>query len=140
MQWPGEEEASPSKGWIQGNTKIGPVLEVTTSCLQGEYGVEIRIWSLNGDNTHCWVRISYASNKFEKNLKTMRQKFQKFSFEAYALKFDAKDFACRSKAEAKPQRGEPAGSSPRIVPIERRNWIDIESGKFLSPNTRYRRK
>ena len=41
-----------------------------------------------------------------------------------------KNFACRSKAKAKPQRREPAGSSPRIVPIERRNWIDIEPGKY----------
>ena len=49
--------------------------------------------------------------------------------EEYALKLSAKDFACRSKAKAKPQRREPAGSSPRIVPIERRNWIDIEPGK-----------
>ena len=40
-----------------------------------------------------------------------------------------KIFACRSKAKAKPQRREPAGSSPRIVPIGRRKWIDIESGK-----------
>ena len=49
--------------------------------------------------------------------------------EEYALQLDAKDFACRSKAKAKPQRREPAGSSPRIVPMERRNWIDIEPGK-----------
>ena len=49
--------------------------------------------------------------------------------EEYALKLDAKDFGCQSKAKAKPQRREPAGSSPRIVPIERRNWIDIEPGK-----------
>ena len=41
-----------------------------------------------------------------------------------------KDFACRSKANAKSQRREPADSSPRIVPIERRNWIDIEPGKY----------
>ena len=33
---PREEEASQAKGWIQGNTKIGPVLEVTTSCLHGK--------------------------------------------------------------------------------------------------------
>ena len=33
--------ASQPRGWIQGNTKIGPVLEVTTSCLHGKYGVEI---------------------------------------------------------------------------------------------------
>ena len=30
---PREEEASQSKGWIQGNTKTGPVLEVATCCL-----------------------------------------------------------------------------------------------------------
>ena len=44
---PREEEASQPKGWIHGNTKIGPVLEVATCCLHGKYGVEIRIWSLN---------------------------------------------------------------------------------------------
>ena len=36
--------SSQPKGWIQGNTKIGPVLEVTTSCLYGKHGVEVRIW------------------------------------------------------------------------------------------------
>ena len=44
---PREEEASQPNGWIQGNTKIGPVFEVATSCLHGTYGVEIRFWSLN---------------------------------------------------------------------------------------------
>ena len=53
--FPREDEASQPKGWIQGNTKIGPVLEVATSYLHGKYGVEIRIWSLNRDNTHSWV-------------------------------------------------------------------------------------
>ena len=43
---------------------------------------------------------------------------------------DAKDFACRSKVEAKPQRRERAGSSPRTVPIEKRTWIDVEPGKY----------
>ena len=40
---PRDESLSEPKGWIRGNTKIGPVLEVTTCCLQGKYGVEIRI-------------------------------------------------------------------------------------------------
>ena len=60
---PRDEETSEPKGWIQGNTKIGPVLEVTTSYLHGKYGVEIRIMSLNRDNSHSWVRISHGSNK-----------------------------------------------------------------------------
>ena len=41
---PREDEASQPKGWIQGETKIWPVLEVATSYLHGKYGVEIRIW------------------------------------------------------------------------------------------------
>ena len=52
------------KGWIQGNTKIGPVLEITTSCVYGKHGIEIRIWSLRKDSSHSWVRISHGSNKF----------------------------------------------------------------------------
>ena len=61
--------------------------------------------------------------------------------EEQALQLDVKDFACRSKPKAKPKRREPAGSSPRIVPMERRNWIDIEPGKHsLSLRTKFRRK
>ena len=51
---PREKGASQPKGWIQGNTKIGPVLEGATSYLHGKYGVEIRIWSVNRDKTHSW--------------------------------------------------------------------------------------
>ena len=49
---PRDEKSSDPKGWIRGNTKIGPVLEVTTCCLQGKYGVEIRFMSMNKDNSH----------------------------------------------------------------------------------------
>ena len=54
---PRDEEASAPKGWIQGNTQNGPVLEVATCCLHGKHGVEIRIMSMNKDNSHSWVRI-----------------------------------------------------------------------------------
>ena len=43
---PREEEASQPEGWIQGNTKIGPVLEVATSYLHSKHGVEVRIISV----------------------------------------------------------------------------------------------
>ena len=48
--------------------------------------------------------------------------------EEQALQLKVKDFACRSKAKAKPQRREPAGYSPSIIPMNERNWIDIEPG------------
>ena len=60
---PRDEKSSDPKGWIQGNTKIGPVLEVTTRCPQCKYGVEIRIESVNKDHSHSWVRISHGLNK-----------------------------------------------------------------------------
>ena len=60
---PRDEMSTDPKGWIQGNTKIGPVLEVTTSYLQGKHGVVIRIESVNKDNSHSWVRISHGLNE-----------------------------------------------------------------------------
>ena len=122
---PRDEESSQPKGWIQGNTKIGPISEVATSYLHGKHGFEIRIMSLNRDNTHSWVRISHASNKFVMNLNN-EQEIPEVQLAEYSSKLDAKDFACRSKPKAKPRRREPAGSSPRTVPIEKRIWTDVE--------------
>ena len=113
-----------------GNTKIGPVLEVATSYLHGKYGVEIRIMSLNRDNAHSWVRISHGPNKFVMNLNNNETEISEVQLEENALKLDAKDFACQSKAKAKPQRREPVGSSPRTVPIGKRTWTDVEPGKY----------
>ena len=100
---PREDGSSQPREWIQGDTKIGPVLEVTTSCLHGKYGVEIRIWSLSGDNTHSWVRISHGSNKFVMDSNNNDTEVPEDQLEEHALQLDAKDFACRSKAKAKPQ-------------------------------------
>ena len=61
---PRDDGLSQPRGWDPGKHKIGPVLEATTSCLRDKHGVEIRILSLSGDNTHSWVRISHRSNKF----------------------------------------------------------------------------
>ena len=90
----------------------------------------MRIWSLNRDNTHSWVKISHGSNKFVMNLNNNETEIQEDQLEEYALKLNAKDSACRSKTKAKPQRRELGGSSPRIVPVGRRHWIDIEPGKY----------
>ena len=50
-----DEKSTDPKGWIRGNTKIGPVLEVTTSYVQAKYGVDSRIESANKDNPHSWA-------------------------------------------------------------------------------------
>ena len=96
---PREDDASQPRGCIQGHTKIGPVLEVATSYLQGKYGVEIRIWSLNRDDTLSWVRISHGSNKFVMNLNNNDTEIPEDQLEDQALHLNAKDFACRSKGK-----------------------------------------
>ena len=65
---PRDEKSSDPKSWIRVNTKIGPVLQVTTIYLQSKYGVEIRIESVNKDNSHSWVRISHGMNKLVTDL------------------------------------------------------------------------
>ena len=116
----GDKSTDP-KGWIQGNTKIAPVLEVTTSYLQGKHGVEIRIASVNKDNSHSWVRISHALNKWIDKEYDDEQETSTTKTEVFA-------FARRSKAEAKPRRLSTACSSSRTVLILERIWIDIEPG------------
>ena len=128
---PRDEKSSDPKGWIRGNTKIGPVLEVTTSYLQGQYGVELRIESINNDHSHSWVRSSHGLNKFvtdliDKKYDDNEQETSEMQFEEFALKTNVLAFASRSKAEAKPRRRTSACSSTRTVPICERSWTDIE--------------
>ena len=95
---PRDKETSEPKGWIRENTKTGPVLEVTTCCLQGKYGVEFRIMSISKDHSHSWVRISHGLNKLVTNKNNNEQETSEVQFEEYALRLNAGDFASRSKA------------------------------------------
>ena len=52
------------KGWIRGNTKIGPALEVAVTHHQGRYGIEIMIQSLLGGGTCARVMIVNGINKY----------------------------------------------------------------------------
>ena len=131
---PRDEDSSEPKGWIRGNTTIGIVLEVTTSYLQSKHGVEIRIKSVNKDNSHSWVRISHDLNKLVTNLNNNEQETSEMQFEEYALRLNASDFASRSKAKAKPQRRDSASSSTRTIPIWERTWTDIEPQKYSLSN------
>ena len=103
---PRDHESSQPTGWIQGNTKIGPVLEITTSCLYGKHGIEIRIWSLGEDNSQSWVRISHGSNQFAIDSNHNNTEVPANLPEEQASQLSVKDFAARSKAKAKPQRRE----------------------------------
>ena len=64
---PRDDQASQPKWWIRRNTRIGPALEVTTSFQHFKFGIEVRIKSVNEDNSHSWVRISYGTVRYVNN-------------------------------------------------------------------------
>ena len=117
---PRDKKSSDPKGWIRGNTINGPVLEVTISYLQGKYGVEVRIDSVNKDNPHSLVRISHGLNELvtdliDKEYDDSEQETSETKTEVFALRTNVLAFASRSKAKAKPRRRTSACSSTRTV-------------------------
>ena len=108
---PRDEDSSEPKRWIRGNTKIGPVLEVTSCYLQGKHGVEIWIASVNNDNSHSWVRISHGLNNLVTDL--IDREYDDDEQETSTTNTEVFSFAGRSKAKAKPRRPSTTCSSSR---------------------------
>ena len=101
-----DDPASQPKGWIQGNMRIGPVLEVTTSFQHGKHGIEIRIWSVAQDNSQSWVRISYGTNKYVIDSNHNNTEISADPHEDQKSQTSVKVIAARSKAKAKPRKRE----------------------------------
>ena len=120
-----DDESSQPKEWIQGNTRIGPVLEVTTSYMYGKHGIEIRIWSVGQDSSQSWIRISYGTNKYVVDSNYNNTEVPADPHEEQASQSSVKVIAARSKAKAKPQKRETA-ELPSTIPMNERKWIDIE--------------
>ena len=136
---PRDESLSEPKGWIRGNTKIGPVLKVTTCCLQSKCGVEIRTKSVNKDHSHSWVRTSHGLNKLVTDLNDNEQETSEMQFEDFALKSNARAFASRSKANAKPQR-RTLPAHPQKLYLSGKELVPILNHKIIrSPIVQYRR-
>ena len=103
---PREDEAPQPKELIQGNTKIGPGLWAETIVTPGlEFLMDqIILWSIQTTTTEIPEDLP----------------------EEQALQLKVEDFACRSKAKAKPQRRESTSSSTRTILTGERTWTDIE--------------
>ena len=120
---PRDDTPSKVKGWIRGNTKIGPALKEAVSHQQDRYGIEIMIESLFDDGTRSWVMIVNGKNKY----------VTETSEEARENHID--DIGeCTGKpfAKARPkQTSMPTTSSPAVtLPYHLREWIDVEPGKY----------
>ena len=70
------------------------------NCLQGKYGVEIRIMSVNKDNSYSWVRISHDLNKLVTDLNNNEQETSEMQFEECAFELNA----CDLHADQRPKQ------------------------------------
>ena len=122
---PRDDPSSQPEGWIQGNMRIGLVLEVTTSFQHFKYGIEIRIGSVNQDNSHSWVRISHGTIKYV--VDSIQDNIEIFADpqEEQILQSSTSAVAARSKAKGIPQPMVLVGTTATI-PLHERRWIDIE--------------
>ena len=124
---PRDDPASEAKGWIQRNTRIGPILEVTTTFQHFKLGVEVRIPSVKEDNSQSWVRISYGTVRYVNNyIKYDTQSLADPQEEEY-VPTSSGVVVARSKAKAKPQPRESTGTT--TIPLSERVWIDSEPSK-----------
>ena len=108
---PRDDKTSQPKGWIRGNMRIGLVLEVTTSFQHFKYGIETRIQSVNQDDSHSWVRISYGTVKYVNDSIEDNTENPADSKEEESVQTSSSVVAAMSKAKAKPQPRESTGTT-----------------------------
>ena len=94
------------------------------------WGIEIRIWSVDQDDSQSWVRIFYGTNKYVIDSNHNDTEAPADPPEEQASQSSVKFIAARSKAKAKPQKRETA-ELPSTIPMN-------EPSLFL--RTRSRRK
>ena len=83
--------------------------------------MEIRIESVNKDNSHTWVRISHDLNKLVTDL--INKEYDDNEQETSLRKTEVFAFASRSKANAKPTKPSTTCSSSRTINILVRKLI-----------------
>ena len=116
---PRSEEACRVRGWILGNTKIGPVLDVKVCLHRRRYDIEIMIESLFRDGTVSWVRIVNGVDKYVSE-----------TSETISLENDEHRVTVKLVAMAKPQPKPAVTLSPISIPVRERKWIDINPERF----------
>ena len=117
-----DDESSQPKGWIQGDTRIGPILEVTTVIfgenteLKLESGLRVKTILILGSEI-----LMEQKNMWLIQITTTPADL----LEEQASQSSVKVVAARSKAKAKPQNRETV-ELPSTVPMNERKWIGIE--------------
>ena len=130
--------SSQPRGWIQGNTKIGPVLEVATRFfaqygLRSEFGLYARtILTLVSEIFMDRIGLWWIWTKWNINSRS--------SARIICVKTGCERFCMLIEGQRKKQRIELVGSSPRIVPYWKEDLDRCRTRDILSPMMKNRRK
>ena len=117
---PRSEPESRARGWILGNTKIGPVLDVKVCLHQERYGIEILIESLFRDGTPSWVRIVNGIHKY------VTQTSETISLEKEAEHRVTRETCCKSKPSTKAC----CDTVSHFYSSSWKKWMDINPERF----------
>ena len=120
---PRDDTSSKVKGWIRGNTKIGPAWGVAVSHHEGRHGIGIMINSFFGDGTRSRVMIVNGRNKY---VTEMSEKTQDDHID-YIGECTGKPVA---RARPKQTSMTTTSSSTTTLPYHLRVWIDVEPGPY----------
>ena len=104
------------RGWIRGNTKIGPVLDVKACHHQGRNGVEIMIESLFRDRTVSCVRIVNGIGQH------VNETSEEVPVTSVQHRVPGKPVATTTK---------PTATLSHIsIPVRERNWIKVKPERY----------
>ena len=59
-----EDPESEVQLWIHEHTRIGPVLQVKTTCYLDIYGIEVQVLSTSEEGSKSWIFISRGTNRY----------------------------------------------------------------------------
>ena len=110
------------------------MLEVTTSHHKGRRGVEIRVDSLSGDESHSWIMISNGLKKFVRDL---TERTQVCDDEQNPSAGTGRPVAQSSRKQASASS---SSSTFTTIPIQQRQWIDVEPGTHDSESSEIAKK
>ena len=102
------------KDGFRGNTNIGPVLEVKVTHHLYQYGIEIKVDSMQNDGSQSWIVISRGLNKYVNDL---REENGKYTHWEEATASTGRPVATKQKEQFTPS----LSSLPTIVvPVDQR--------------------
>ena len=125
---PREDPGSEIIAWIGGHTKVGPVLQVKTTCRLDIYGIEIQVPLTSGDGPTSWVIISRGSNRYMEDIQYNDPDNSPESHELANHTSVGKPHAILSSNED--SRASQPETQPNVMTIHSEDFIPIDEWKW----------